>query len=359
MKIIRQYITFELLRSCLLALFVLVALFSFFTLIDQLEDTRGNYGTTQAIVYTLLITPRIAYELFPIAAVIGSMALLGIMMRHHELEVLLTSGVSRLKLVSLLIRSSLLLVTIAVITGEIIAPVAEERAQTLRSLALSENITLKSRYGLWIREGNSFVNIRRVLPGNRIEDVYVYEFDQNQNLLSSIHAGNAVYVNGQWLMENISHSLLEEESVQSRSITKEKWQTLLNPEIINVVTLKPQYLSALGLVNYISYLKNNAQNTQIYEQALWIKVVKPLSILAMIALAVPLISRASRSLAVGQRVFIGAFAGIVFHILTQVSENLGVVYQIHPFISVTTPTLLLIGIILYLLRSPRSVSRPA
>ena len=358
MKILRQYITAELLRTCLLALFVLVALFSFFTLIDQLEDTRGNYGTTQAIVYTLLIIPRIAYELFPIAAVIGSMALLGIMMRHHELEVLLTSGISRLKLVSLLLRSSLLVVGIAVITGEIIAPVAEERAQTLRSLALSENITLKSRYGLWIRDGNNYVNIRRVLPGNRIEDIYVYEFDKDHNLLSSFHAGNAVYVEGEWLMEDINQSLLGHETVQSRSVREEKWQSLLNPEIINVVTVKPQYLSALGLVNYISYLKQNAQSTQIYEQALWVKLIKPFSILAMIALAVPLISKVSITLAVGQRVFIGALAGIIFHILTQVSENLGVVYQIPPIISVTTPTLLLIALILYLLRSPRPVSRP-
>ena len=359
MKILRHYFTLELLRSCLLALFVLVALFSFFTLIDQLEDTRGNYGTTQAIVYTLLIIPRIAYELFPIAAVIGSMALLGIMMRHHELEVLLTSGVSRFKLVSLLVRSSLLLVGIAVITGEIIAPVAEERAQSLRSLALSENITLKSRYGLWIRDGNSYVNIRRVLPGNRIEDIYVYEFDQDHNLLSSFHAGNAVYVDGQWVMEDIRQSLLGDDSVKSRSVTEENWQSLLNPEIINVVTVKPQHLSAMGLVNYISYLKQNAQNSQLYEQALWVKLVKPFSILAMIALAVPLISRASRTLAVGQRVFIGAFAGIIFHILTQVSENLGVVYQISPLISVITPTLLLIVLILYLLRTPRPVSLPA
>jgi lipopolysaccharide export system permease protein len=359
MKIIRQYFTLELLKSCLLALFVLVALFSFFTLIDQLEDTRGNYGATQAVVYTLLIMPRLAYELFPIAAVIGSMALLGIMMRNHELEVLLTSGVSRLKLVMIMIRSSLLVVIIAVITGEIVAPVSEERAQNLRSLALSENITLKSRYGLWIRDGNSYVNIRRVLPGNRIEDIYVYEFDRDHNLLSSFHAGNAVYTEGQWLMEDINQSLLGEDAVQSRTVTQDKWRSLLNPEIINVVTVKPQYLSVLGLVNYIRYLKQNAQNAQLYEQALWVKLVKPFSIMAMIALAVPLISGKTRTLAVGQRVFIGALAGIIFHIITQISENLGVVYQIPPLISVTTPTLLLIGLILYLLRTPRPVSRPA
>ena len=59
----------------MIALSMLVALFCFFSLIDQLEDTgKGSYGVSQAVTYVLLTMPRLAYELFPIAAVIGSMA---------------------------------------------------------------------------------------------------------------------------------------------------------------------------------------------------------------------------------------------------------------------------------------------
>ena len=151
-------------------------------------------------------------------------------------------------------------------------------------------------------------------------------------------------------MQNIRESVLGQEGVKSRVLSRAIWESLINPEILNVVTVKPQYLSILGLTNYIAYLKQNAQNTQSYEQALWAKLVKPFSIVIMIVLAVPLVSGPSRSIAVGQRVFTGALAGIIFHICTQVSENLGVVYQIHPGISVTAPTLLLTGFILYYLQ---------
>ena len=45
MKIIQRYITVDLIKSTFLALFVLVALFSFFSLIDQLEEAgKGHYG---------------------------------------------------------------------------------------------------------------------------------------------------------------------------------------------------------------------------------------------------------------------------------------------------------------------------
>ena len=96
MKIIRRYITVHLLWVTMLALFLLVALFSFFTLIDELgEAGKGSYGIPQILLYVILTVPRAAYELFPIAAVIGSMVVLGIMAQNSELDVIRTSGGDR------------------------------------------------------------------------------------------------------------------------------------------------------------------------------------------------------------------------------------------------------------------------
>ena len=78
MKILDRYIALTLIKVTLLVLFSLVLLFSFFALVDQLDSTgRGNYGVWQAITYVFLTTPRLTFELFPIAAVIGSMTTLG------------------------------------------------------------------------------------------------------------------------------------------------------------------------------------------------------------------------------------------------------------------------------------------
>jgi len=64
--ILDRYIGKSLLVTSLLALFALVAVFSFFSLVDQLDDTgRGNYGVIQAIQYVLLTIPRLSYESFP------------------------------------------------------------------------------------------------------------------------------------------------------------------------------------------------------------------------------------------------------------------------------------------------------
>lgn len=348
MIILRRYITRDLSWTTLLALFVLVSLFSFFTLIDQLADTgQGNYGIPQAVAYVLLTLPRLAYDLFPIAAVIGSMTVLGMMARNSELAVIYSAGVSRFRLAWVLIRASLLMLVLILLVGELIAPYGEERAQNLRSLSLSEQITLKTRYGFWVRDGLSYVNIRKVLSSERIEQIYLYRFDEDGRLRSSVHAQAATYTDGKWEMENIVESVIGEDRVEGRSREHTTWESLLNPEIINVVIVKPQYLTLPGLINYIDYLRQNLQDPRLYEQALWAKLVKPFSILGMILLAVPLVRG---SAVVGQRVFIGALVGLGFHLANQVSVNLGVVYQIHPAISVVIPTVLLYLLVLLLLR---------
>lgn len=348
MRILRGYIVRDLYRATLLALFVLVALFSFFTLIDQLADTgRGNYGILQAVAFVLLTVPRLAYDLFPIAAVIGSMTVIGMLARNSELAVIYASGVSRLRLALMLVRVSLPMLVLILLVGELIAPHGEERAQNLRSLSLAEQITLKTRNGFWIRDGQSYVNIRKVLSGERIEQIYLYQFDNVGRLRSSVYAGAAVFTDGKWSMQDIVESVIDENRVESRSMQRATWESLLNPEIINVVIVRPQYLSLPGLVNYIDYLRQNLQDTRLYEQALWAKLIKPFAILGMILLAVPLVRGHA---AVGQRVFTGALAGILFHLANQVSVNLGVVYQIHPAISVLVPTVLLYLLLLALLR---------
>ena len=66
--------------------------------------------------------------------------------------------------------------------GELIAPVAAQYAQTQRSIALSDRISLKTTYGFWTRDGQSFINIRDILPGERLGDISIYEFDDARRL---------------------------------------------------------------------------------------------------------------------------------------------------------------------------------
>lgn len=343
MRILRHYLTRHLLWFTLIALAVLVAVFAFFSLIDQLEETnRGDYGPLDAVIYVFLTMPRLTYELLPVAAVTGAMASLGILARHSELDIMRTSGVSRLGLSGLLIYAALTLVALTVLVGELLAPRSEKIAQHRRSMALTGQITLETRHGFWVRDGNRFINVRQVFPDNRLGEVYIYEFDQQSRLRSSMHARRAVYAEGNWSLQDIAQTRIEGDKVIRRQYQSLPWEARLDPEIVKLISVRPQYLTAWELYTHIQYLRRNAQSAAQYEQALYAKLVKPFTIVAMIVLAIPLVRSKSRFVATGQRVFIGVLIGVVFHLLNLASTNLGAVHGLPPLLMACLPTALLI-----------------
>lgn len=353
MRIIQRYITVNLIAVTFVALFGLVALFSFFSIVDQLEETgKGTYGVTQALLYVLLTTPKLAYELFPIASVVGSMTALGILAQNSELAVIRTSGVSKFTLAVSLARSGALLVILAVIIGEFVAPISEKTAQQMRSMAISDQITTQSRFGIWARDGNSYVNIRKASPDDKVEEIYIYEFDDADQLRSTISAKQGEYTGEDWILKDLQQTSISVDGVSKKDIDLASWDSLFKPEMVEFILIKPQYMTVWGLYRYIDYLKLNAQDTLMYEQAFWTKLIKPFSIIAMILLAIPLVNSHARFVSVGQRVFIGALTGILFHIGNQTAGHMGIVYQINPVISVTMPTILLLMVIAFLLKRP-------
>ena len=351
MKILQRYLSVNLIWITLCALLVLVTLFSFFSIIDQLELTgRGDYEVSDALLYVLLTTPRLAYELFPVAAVIGSMATLGILAHGNELTIMRTAGVSRLDLALLLAKSGFILIVAAVITGEFIAPVSEGLAQQKRSMALSDRIALNTRNGFWGKDGNSFIHIRKILPDNRVEELYIYEFDDENRLRNSTFAARASYTDDHWLLENLTQTLVSETGVTTTRLDAAIWESDLQPVMFDSVIIEPQRLTLKGLYQYIHFLEQNAQDASRYEQALWAKFTKPFSILAMLLLAIPLVQTHSRQVPIARQIFIGALAGIIFHIGNQISGHLGIVYHLPTLPSVILPTLLLLIYIYHSLR---------
>ena len=343
-----RYIGKNIIASSLVALIVLIAIFSFFSLVDQLDDTgHANYGVYQAIEYVLLTIPRLSYELFPIATVIGCMAGLGILANNNELVILRTSGLSKIQLAYSLIKTGLLFILVSLLIGEVVAPISEQTAQQKRSVALTEQITMKSKHGFWSRDGDSYINIRKILSNEKLEEIHIYEFDKNRQLRTTIHAKSATYDNGKWLLQNILKTEVSRDKIINHTYENAEWEALLNPEVINLVTVKPRYLSLYGLINYIKHLKLNNQDSRIYRQAFWQKVINPLMIIIMMLLAVCIVKCDAKPVGLGQRVFIGVLIGITFHLANQVTRHLGIVYDIPIFVSVTLPTILVFFYIYY------------
>jgi lipopolysaccharide export system permease protein len=351
MRTIDRYIASNVIASTLTVLLALLAIFTFFALIDELDEVgRGSYGLVQVFVFVLMTAPSLAYELFPMAALIGSLLGLGSMMRNGEITVMRCAGVSKVRVVISVMKAGALFVALAVLVGELVAPPAEAYARQYRSLAINDRIALKTRNGFWARDADSYINIREILPGDRIKDIFIYEFDAASELRTSTHAREARYVDGRWILEHISQTIISETAIERRTVERAAWDSLLRPDLVAMVAIQPDSLSVRTLVKYIRFLNSNGQSAQRYEHALWVKVTYPFASAVMVFLAIPLVLRASRTATVGQRVLLGGLVGLGFHLLNQAAGHLGVVYDVAPALSAAGPALAMcvIGAVLLL-----------
>ncbi len=351
MKLLQLYIGKTVIVNIVIALVVLLGLVSMGTFLGELGDVgEGNYQASDAFVYVLMIVPRRTYEIFPVAVLLGSLIGLGGLASHSELVAMRAAGVSLRDIIFSALKAGILMMCIIVVVGEFIAPNTEQYAETMRASKLSDQITLKSEYGFWARDRNSFVNIRKILPGARLQDIYIYEFGDDRRLKVASYAAFAQYRDDRWLLNDIQQTQITSQGVISRKIERAAWESMLDPGVLSVVVVRPTMLAAWGLYKYIGFLHGNGQTAIPFEVAFWTKIVSPVMTLVMVFLAVPFVFGSLRSVGIGQRVFAGSIIGTVFFLMSKILSHMAVVYELNALFAATFPAFVMLGLAFWLFR---------
>lgn len=341
-KVYERHLAREIYSATLLVLAAFLVLFAFFDLIHEMEDVgKGTYQLQHAVGYVALTLPGRAYEIFPIAVLIGALYALTLLARHSEITVLRASGLPTTDLLLTLAKIGSAFIVLTFVFGEFIAPPAERAAQQLRLTAMSKLVGQEFRSGLWVKDGLSFINVRDVLPDASLRGVRVYSFDEKYHLRSISEAEKGSFVPpGHWQLSNVVQTLLDGDGAQVSRQAELVWQSALNPDILSVLLVVPERMSLVNLYQYIRHLSENQQKTQRYEIALWKKLIYPLATLVMMALALPFAYAHDRMGAVSLKVFAGVMLGILFHMLNGLFSHLGVINSWQPLLAAVTPSIM-------------------
>ncbi len=354
MKILDRYIGRTVSFGILLVMLILLALYAFVTLVGEMERVgTGRYGVMQAVAFVLYILPERVYELFPLAALIGTLVGLGSLATGSELTAIRAAGISSARIGLSVMRVGLLLMGAVVIVGEFIAPNLEQYANRERALALGQQVAMQGRSGFWARDGNNFINIRHIYPEGQLADLTIYQLDAAHHLQLQTEAASAIYQDGSWQLTKVVRHHILPDGVTTEHIPTAMWQSLLSPKLLAVVMVRPDALSVVGLYRYVRYLHDNHLDASRYAQSLWIKLVNPFTTGVMVLLAIPFILGPLRSVSLNQRLVVGALVGISFHIINRAFHYIGQIYSLHPTIGALLPTLLFLGISLVWLRRVR------
>ena len=222
---------------------------------------KGGYTISHALLQETFSIPRRGYELFPTVAVIGCVLGLGGLSSRSELVAMRAVGMStaRIGFGALLTVSGLLLAM--VLNMELVAPGAQQRSQAVANSSKSLDMIMARRSGLWAREGNVFLNARSgrqpagAAPDKiELQDVRLYEFDDDGRLVSLAHVRDAQHSKGGWILRDLERTRFKPTSVVVEHVASERWQTRLDPRSLAAVISQTRYLSLSELSSNIAEL---------------------------------------------------------------------------------------------------------
>jgi lipopolysaccharide export system permease protein len=171
--------------------------------------------------------------------------------------------------------------------------------------------------------------------------VKIYEFDDEHRLRTISLAERGEYISGnRWRLSDVMQTRFEGTKTVVSRLAEMTWRSVLEPDLLSILVVAPEQMSALTLYSYTQHLRENNQQTQRYEIALWNKIIYPFAVLVMMVLALPFAYYQQRVGAVGAKVFAGIMLGITFTMLGRLFTYLGLLSAWPPFWSAILPTLL-------------------
>lgn len=350
MKLLDRYLASAVISGTLVTLAVLLPLLGLFILADELDSmgTRA-YGFSTALAFVTLSLPRYAYQVFPIATLIGALVGLGLLASRSELVAMRAAGVSIARIVQGALTGGLVLAMAAVLVGEGLAPLAEQRALALRSAAKTGHELQIAGHGFWARDDTAFINASEVLPGARLRDISIFELADNR-LMTLTQAREAYYDDGEWVLKDIARSHLGTDQVRVEHLQQDRWQSLIDPAMLRLLVADPHALSILGLWRYLRFLQRSDQDSGPYRVAFWGKLVHPLLVLAMIFVSIPVLLGSARSSGLGVKIFAGILIGITFYLVNRTFTYMALLYGLNPALAAVLPPALFVLAALWLLR---------
>jgi lipopolysaccharide export system permease protein len=317
-----------------------LGLFAFFDLIRELADLgKVDYHLRQVFTFVLLSAPTHAYELFPVAVLIGTLYVLAHLASNSEYTVMRASGLSPRHAAATLAKIGLAFVVLTFVIGEWVAPWSEEQAQKVKLRAMSSMIGQDLQSGLWFKDEGSFINVREARQTNLLGGVRIYDFDAEYRLQKITLAERAEYAReGIWHLSGVAQTQFTAQGPRTERLKEMEWRSRVSPDMLDALIVRPERMSAWALHKYTEHLAGNRQRTERYEIALWKKLFYPLAALVMMALALPFAYMQARAGMVGVKVFLGIMLGIFFHMLNSLFSHIGLLQNWPPLSAAVLPS---------------------
>jgi len=354
MKIRDRYIAKTLLSYTLVVLVVWLSIYSFFNFLTEINVVgQESYTILSAIKYIILKMPEVSYKQASPVILLGCILGMGHLATTNQLLIFRISGASILKITGITLKNALIFVIAIIAIGEAIAPMSSNIAELGRSNALGNIAVPTSQSGFWIRDGDNFINVKKNIDGKLFSDITVFEVNSSNKIERVIKSENAVFdgnsldmigskifsINDSGVFENIS---LKERNSYNKTVS-------FDQDLIDSLKKEPKDLTTWTIIKQIQFLSDNKLRSGIFEVELYKRLIKPVTLVAMILLAMLFIFGSTRDITLGRKIFLGVALGLSFEMLSRIASALALSFDFNPLISAVLPSTLVMLISITLL----------
>ncbi len=385
MRILQRYFAVSIAQAVAFVLIAMLALNAFFDLTSQLP-LIGNqgYGVQHALLYVVLRVPYHVYEVMPFAALIGTIYTMAQFAASSEFTIMRASGMSTRQAVGMLFKIGIVLVALTFVFGELIAPRTAPLAERLKLTGKGTTVSQGFVSGMWTKDvvrtegvtgpvtGSRFFNVRQFRNDGQLIDVRLYEFDTNFRMRSLITAARGSYKgNNTWRLEEVTETLFSNSAplaaagvkgdgglstygqdtslVSTRKLPGMDLISEITPKIISVSASDPDRMSANELAVYARHLSENKQENERFKIAFWKKLIDPLAIFVLMALALPFAYLQTRSGGVSIKIFAGIMIGVAYMLVNSLFAHLGLLNSMPAVLTAIAPSMVFLGMALFAL----------
>ncbi len=337
--IIYLYLLKRFLHGLFISLVVLISIEIFFSFTAELKYLdEGDYDLMSIVEYIILSIPRSIQIMFPYAVLIGTLLSLGSMASDMEFVAMQSAGMSVKKIIYIVLFQVFVISSLFYIITDFTVPRFSSIAEKERNLALKRQ-TIYQKNGIWFKNGNSFIKINEIYPDNSIRGITVYDYDNNE--LSFVrYIQSAKFLQDKWELVDVLSIDLTKKPISKSRKSREISDNLIDINLLSIKTDKSYSLRFKDVKKNIEYLSVNNLDASIQKKIYWDKLLKPISTVIMLFLAMPFIFGRMRATNASKRIVIGLFIGISFFIASSILPNLGILIGLNPFINAILPLII-------------------
>ena len=374
MSILQRYFATSIAQAVAFVLLALLGLMAFMDLTGELPSVGKNgYSLQHAVLYVAIMVPERIYRVLPVATLIGTIYTMAQLASSSEFTIMRAASLSTRMAIAMLFKIGVVIVAVAFIFGELIVPRTSPLADKVRLTAQGAAVSAEFRSGLWTKDiiksegltgtvlGSRFFNVREVRPDGQLLDVKLYEFDNSFRLRALIQAKRATFQGKSvWRLEDVTesrfsnpallvegatataqnHFAQETSQVEVVKLATRDLVSEITPKILSVSRRDPERMSANELAVYTRHLQENKQESKLFKVAFWKKLLDPLAIFVLMALALPFAYLHARSGGVSLKVFVGIMIGVSFLLVNTLFSHVGMLSTWPPFLTAAAPSVI-------------------